>query len=162
MSTMAAMDSNPPLDHADIEGIDFSSIGDSGNFGDLDTADAAQLDDMALSALANDQAAAEKAVHPPPPPKPRHDHYTRSSPRAIPSKKPSVEAPPQASSAGSTGSNFMNNILNSTGGTFNNTQMSHTPPTQASTSYEASHFGKRQRSGVSLNQKSCIVLCFYF
>ena len=143
---MAAMDSNPPLDHADIEGIDFSSIGDSGNFGDLDTADAAQLDDMALSALANDQAAAEKAVHPPPP---RHDHYTRSSPRAIPSKKPSVEAPPQAGSAGSTGSNFMNNILNSTGGTFNNTQMSHTPPTQASTSYEASHFGKRQRSGVS-------------
>jgi hypothetical protein len=27
--------------------------------------------------------------------------------------------------------------------------MSHTPPTHISTSYEASHFGKRPRSGVS-------------
>ena len=88
-------------------------------------------------------------------PLPEHNQRQRSAPRAIPSSDsqttPSALGHPQsqASSAGSSGSAFLNNILNPAGATFNNTQMSHTPPTHISTSYEASHFGKRARSGVS-------------
>ncbi|CAJ1970390.1 unnamed protein product [Cylindrotheca closterium] len=75
----------------------------------------------------------------------------RSAPRAIPdSTKKSIDHPQTSgsrpSSAGSTGSAFLNNILNPAS-TFNNTHLSHTPPTHISTSYEVSHFGKRPRSG---------------
>jgi hypothetical protein len=83
--------------------------------------------------------------------------YTRSDTRAIPisttfipHQQLTMGATSQASSAGSTGSAFLNNILNPAS-TFNNAHLSHTPPTQVSTSYEVSHFGKRARSGVSLS-----------
>ena len=83
----------------------------------------------------------------------------RSAPRAIPKptgtpnppQQPS-SLPSQPNSAGSSGSAFLSNILNPTASTFNNTQLSHTPPTHISTSYEASHFGKRARSGVSFKK----------
>lgn len=83
----------------------------------------------------------------------------RSAPRAIPRASAPQQVVPaaqqtalgsQPNSAGSSGSAFLNNILNPSASTFNNTQMSHTPPNDVSTSYEVSHFGKRQRSGVSL------------
>lgn len=79
----------------------------------------------------------------------------RSAPRAIPaSLKQSIDYPQtsgsRSSSAGSTGTAFLNNILNPAS-TFNSTQLSHTPPTHVSTSYEVSHFGKRPRSGVSFS-----------
>mmetsp|Transcript_123897 Transcript_123897/g.185191 ORF Transcript_123897/g.185191 Transcript_123897/m.185191 type:complete len:617 (+) Transcript_123897:470-2320(+) len=87
-------------------------------------------------------------------PLPEHLERRKSAPRAIPqgqSAQPpqsALGAPlSQPSSAGSSGSAFLNNILNSAATTFNNTHISHTPPTHISTSYEASHFGKRQRSG---------------
>eukprot|EP00526_Cylindrotheca_closterium_P006501 CAMPEP_0113620644 /NCGR_PEP_ID=MMETSP0017_2-20120614/10526_1 /TAXON_ID=2856 /ORGANISM="Cylindrotheca closterium" /LENGTH=585 /DNA_ID=CAMNT_0000530325 /DNA_START=41 /DNA_END=1798 /DNA_ORIENTATION=- /assembly_acc=CAM_ASM_000147 len=75
----------------------------------------------------------------------------RSAPRSIPvSTKQSVDHPQTSgsrpSSAGSTGTAFLNNILNPAS-TFNSTHLSHTPPTHVSTSYEVSHFGKRPRSG---------------
>lgn len=78
----------------------------------------------------------------------------RSEPRAIPtSTMQSIDYPPSSgsrpSSTGSTGTAFLNNILNPAS-TFNSTHLSHTPPTQVSTSYEVSHFGKRPRSGVSI------------
>lgn len=89
----------------------------------------------------------------------------RSQPMAIP--KPSTpqliptsnllssgrgSAPPsQPSSVGSSGSTFLNNIMTPSATTFNNTQISHTPPTHLATSYEASHFGKRRRADVSSN-----------
>jgi hypothetical protein len=82
-------------------------------------------------------------------PLPEQVQRQRSAPRAIPSstKVISTHHPPigsQPSSAGSTGSAFLNNI-------FNNGHLSHTPPTHVSTSYESSHFGKRARSGVSID-----------
>jgi len=76
----------------------------------------------------------------------------RSAPRAIPVLgKQQIDHHQQASgsrpsSAGSTGTAFLNNILNPAS-TFNSTHLSHTPPTHVSTSYEVSHFGKRPRSG---------------
>ena len=91
-----------------------------------------------------------------------HSQQARSQPMAIP--KPSTpqlvpasllssgrgSAPPsQPSSVGSSGSNFLNNIITPSATTFNNTQISHTPPTHLATSYEASHFGKRRRADVS-------------
>lgn len=54
------------------------------------------------------------------------------------------------SSHGSTGSGFLSSVLNPAGSTFHNnnySMLSHTPPTALGTSYEASHFGKRARSG---------------
>jgi hypothetical protein len=85
---------------------------------------------------------------------PLPEHPRRSAPRAIPRAAAAAQiVPPQQSalgsqpnSAGSSGSAFLNNILN------HNMQMSHTPPTHISTSYEVSHFGKRRRSGVSLRK----------
>eukprot|EP00980_Cylindrotheca_fusiformis_P017609 scaffold5517_cov135-Cylindrotheca_fusiformis.AAC.39 len=74
-----------------------------------------------------------------------------SAPRAIPFATKSVPTNfpnhgSQPSSAGSTASAFLNNILNPASA-FNNGPLSHTPPTSVSTSYETSHFGKRPRSG---------------
>lgn len=91
-------------------------------------------------------------------PLPDHPTRPRSAPRAIPNSKPptaqiqtqgTTVGPPasQPSSAGSTASAFLNNLLDPAASTFNNTQISHTPPNQIATSYEASHFGKRARSG---------------
>lgn len=93
-------------------------------------------------------------------PLPDHPTRPRSAPRAIPNSKPptaqtqtqgtTVDPPAsRPSSAGSTASAFLNNLLDPAASTFNNTQISHTPPNQIATSYEASHFGKRARSGVS-------------
>lgn len=48
----------------------------------------------------------------------------------------------------SSGSSFLSGILNPSATSFNNYQLSHTPPTAFGTSYENNHFGKRQRSGV--------------
>jgi hypothetical protein len=88
-------------------------------------------------------------------PLPEHLERQKSAPRAIPQgqaaqpQQSALGAPPsQANSAGSSGSAFLNHILNSTATTFSNTHISHTPPTHISTSYESSHFGKRARSGV--------------
>ena len=69
----------------------------------------------------------------------------RSNPVPPPSNQTSLVPPSQASSQGSSGSNFLSSVLNPTASTFNNTQLSHTPP--AASSFEASHFGKRMRSG---------------
>jgi hypothetical protein len=86
---------------------------------------------------------------------PLPEHRQRSAPRAIPSAPQQVVPPPimgppsQPNSAGSTGSAFLNNLLTPTGYMSNNAQLSHTPPTHLATSYEASHFAKRPRSGVS-------------
>jgi hypothetical protein len=91
-------------------------------------------------------------------PLPDHPTRQRSAPRAIPNSKPapaqtqSTIAGPstsQPNSAGSTASAFLNNLLDPAASTFNSIQISHTPPNQIATSYEASHFGKRARSGVS-------------
>jgi hypothetical protein len=89
-------------------------------------------------------------------PLPEHPRR-RSAPRAIPRAAAQIVPPQQSAlgsqpnSAGSSGSAFLNNILN------HNMQMSHTPPTHISTSYEVSHFGKRARSGVSLRKlKKCM------
>ena len=88
-------------------------------------------------------------------PLPEHPQKQKSQPRAIPTSTqvvpPSIlGAPPssQPSSVGSSGSAFFNNLLSPAASTFNNTQLSHTPPNHIATSYEASHFGKRARSGV--------------
>jgi len=83
-------------------------------------------------------------------PLPERPQRQRSAPRAIPKAAPQVAQsgpPSQSGSAGSTGSAFLDKILNPAASTFNNAQMSHTPPTHVATSYEASHFGKRARSG---------------
>ena len=90
-------------------------------------------------------------------PFPEH-HLTsqKSAPRAIPKAQSLTVpnqgmAPPSASqpsSAGSTASAFLNNLMDPAASTFNSTHFSHTPPSQISTSYEASHFAKRARSGV--------------
>lgn len=90
-------------------------------------------------------------------PLPEHSERERSAPRAIPNAKAasahnqSMAPPPPSlpSSAGSTASTFLNNLMDPAASTFNRTQFSHTPPNQVATSYEASHFGKRARSGVS-------------
>lgn len=90
-------------------------------------------------------------------PFPEHTTSHKSAPRAIPNAQTSAAqnqtmAPPpssQPSSAGSTASAFLNNLMDPAASTFNSTQYSHTPPNQVSTSYEVSHFGKRARSGVS-------------
>lgn len=92
-------------------------------------------------------------------PLPDHATRQRSAPRAIPNSKPSAAQTQQStsagflasqpSSAGSTASAFLNNLLDPAASTFNMTHFSHTPPNQIATSYEASHFGKRARSGVS-------------
>lgn len=95
-------------------------------------------------------------------PLPEHATRQRSAPRAIPKAAASQTSQAlnlgpsasQPSSAGSTASTFLNNLLDPAATTFNNTHMSHTPPNQISTSYEASHFGKRARSGVSVMQDS--------
>jgi hypothetical protein len=76
---------------------------------------------------------------------------TAAKPRPIPVpkgqlKQSGMQSQSQASSQGSSGSAFLSSVLNPTASTFNNTQLSHTPPTFG-TSYEASHFGKRARSG---------------
>lgn len=87
-------------------------------------------------------------------PLPEHPTIQRSAPRAIPKAPQSHNQPvmsthpsSQPSSAGSTASAFLNNLLDPAATTFNNTHMSHTPPNHIATSYEASHFGKRARSG---------------
>lgn len=95
-------------------------------------------------------------------PLPEHPTRQRSAPRAIPNSKPPTTqgiqtqstGPPvsQPSSAGSTASAFLNNLIDPAASTFNNTQVSRTPPSQIATSYEANHFGKRARSGVSLRE----------
>ena len=94
-------------------------------------------------------------------PLPEHPTIQRSAPRAIPKAPPSHNQPvlpthpsSQPSSAGSTASAFLNNLLDPAATTFNNTHMSHTPPNHIATSYEASHFGKRARSGVSAPRHS--------
>ncbi len=94
-------------------------------------------------------------------PMPEHPTRQRSAPRAIPKppqsqNQPFMSAHPasQPSSAGSTASTFLNNLLDPAASTFNNSFMSHTPPTHIATSYEASHFGKRARSGVS----PCVII----
>jgi hypothetical protein len=77
----------------------------------------------------------------------------RSSTRAIP-VPPAVQAhqghhqtqSSQPSSMESSGSGFINAIMNSQ--TSATSALSHTPPTQTGTSYETQHFGKRPRSGV--------------
>jgi hypothetical protein len=75
----------------------------------------------------------------------RIQSQSRSPAKAIP-KQPSLPVGSSLShpdnSGGSTGSSFLS-------GLFNPAQLSHTPPTLCSTSYESSHFGKRLRSGVS-------------
>jgi hypothetical protein len=95
-------------------------------------------------------------------PLPEHPTRQKSAPRAIPNAHnfavPHLSmAPPtasQPSSAGSTASAFLNNLMDPAASTFSNNRFSHTPPNQAATSYEASHFGKRARSGVSENEQS--------
>lgn len=91
-------------------------------------------------------------------PLPEHPQRQRSAPRAIPRAQQQVVPPQQPalgppsslpSSAGSSGSAFLNSLLDPAASSFNHAHMSHTPPTHISTSYEASHFGKRARSGVS-------------
>ena len=92
-------------------------------------------------------------------PLPEHPTRQRSAPRAIPISKPpssvaqtqftTGHSASQPSSAGSTASTFLNNLLDPAASTFTGTQISHTPPDQIATSYEVSHFGKRARSGVS-------------
>jgi hypothetical protein len=76
-------------------------------------------------------------------------HTTAAQPRPIPLPKgqlASILPPqPQASSYGSSGSTFLSSVLNPIASTFGNITR-HTPPTLGS-SYEASHFGKRARSG---------------
>jgi hypothetical protein len=93
-------------------------------------------------------------------------YNTVSSARSIPVPAPNKNYPPlmqqhqqpqsQGSSQGSSGSAFLSSVLNPTGSTFAGNYMnsqqqhqllSHTPPTALGTSYEASHFGKRARSG---------------
>jgi hypothetical protein len=76
----------------------------------------------------------------------------RSVAKAIPTGKPSAaQQPPssQPSSMGSSGSGFISGMMNS--GSSGTGLLSHTPPTQFGTSYEAQHFGKRPRAGVSVN-----------
>ncbi len=91
----------------------------------------------------------------------------RSPAKAIP-KQTNPVALPQSSgaslqhpenSAGSTGSSFLSGIFNPVGSTVGGLQLSHTPPTLLSTSYESAHFGKRLRSGVSDCHASSIVVC---
>jgi hypothetical protein len=98
--------------------------------------------------------------HPFQPLLPLPEHRQRSAPRAIPSAAPQQQVVPPPilgppslpNSAGSTGSAFLNNLLSPAASTFSNTHLSHTPPTHMATSYEASHFAKRARSGVSQSQ----------
>ena len=75
----------------------------------------------------------------------------KSPARAIPQPKqqPNSATSSHPGSQESSGSSFLSGILNPSATTFNNNQLSHTPPTALGTSYENSHFGKRQRSGVS-------------
>lgn len=97
---------------------------------------------------------------------PLPEHRQRSAPRAIPSAPQQVVPPPtlgppsQPNSAGSTGSAFLNNLLTPAGFMSNNGQLSHTPPTHIATSYEASHFAKRPRSGVSQISGRCFDCVF--
>lgn len=82
---------------------------------------------------------------------------TISNPLTIPAPPPAGKSPsrpiPQATqrhdSVDSSGSAFLNGILNSSPNisSSNHHQLSHTPPTAFGTSYENNHFGKRQRSG---------------
>ena len=77
----------------------------------------------------------------------RQTSAAKARPIPVPQGQPSAVQPQsQASSQGSSGSAFLSSVLNPTASTFNNTQLSHTPPTLGS-SYETSHFGKRARSG---------------
>lgn len=85
-------------------------------------------------------------------PLPEHPTRERSAPLAIPPSHVPVTqnlAVSQPSSAGSTASGFLNSLIDPAASTFNSTHISHTPPTHMASSYEASHFGKRARSGVS-------------
>lgn len=59
---------------------------------------------------------------------------------------------PRSSRAGShdsSGSDFLSDIMNPSAAVNVEGQLSHTPPSALGTSYENSHFGKRQRAGVS-------------
>jgi hypothetical protein len=115
---------------------------------EANTADSANLVEESTSSLSDIKQDSSLV------PLPEQVQRQRSASRAIPSPTkviptnhhPSIGSQP--SSAGSTGSAFLNNILNP-GSAFNNAHLSHTPPTHVSTSYEVSHFGKRARSGVS-------------
>lgn len=152
----AAIDTDPgkvedPLDDMDFN-LDFTvnepssgkGINSLGKFGSVDEV---AFDDMQVLLNGPDDGiiGGPGKVIPP--------QRQRSEPQIIPTKafsghQQAPTAGSRPSSAGSTGSAFLNHILNP-GGTFNNTHMSHTPPTNLSTSYEVSHFGKRPRSGVS-------------
>jgi hypothetical protein len=91
-------------------------------------------------------------------------YNTASSARSIPVPAPNKNYHPplmkqepqsQPSSHGSSGSAFLSSMLNPSGSAFGHnsinshqlSMLSHTPPTALGTSYEASHFGKRARSG---------------
>jgi len=99
-------------------------------------------------------------------PLPENTTVSKSAPRAIPIVSNSMVqnqpvAPPpvsQPSSAGSTASAFLNNLMDPAASTFNSTMFSHTPPSTISTSYEVSHFAKRARSGVSRRSVSAYSL----
>lgn len=88
-----------------------------------------------------------------------------SKPRAIPQRNDQQQQQQQTSSQPgsheSSGSAFLSGILNPAATTFNNTQLSHTPPTAFGTSYENSHFGKRQRSGVCIFLFLLVYLCIF-
>jgi hypothetical protein len=78
---------------------------------------------------------------------PQHAAKSMAGPRSIPVPNATFSSQhhqpqSQASSQGSSGSAFFNSMLNP-----NAHQLSHTPPTGLGASYEASHFGKRARSG---------------
>ena len=89
-------------------------------------------------------------------PPPQHSHNTRLRSK---SNRPRST---RAESHDSSGSDFLSGIMNPSAAVNVESQLSHTPPTAFGTSYENSHFGKRQRAGVSLATGSVYFhgLCF--
>jgi hypothetical protein len=82
---------------------------------------------------------------------------TRTRAQLIPNALSDNNAPPSQTSSGEDSSGFLNNgfMINS------NARISHTPPSGGmATSYEAHHFGKRARAGVSLFACACIPRLF--
>lgn len=169
----------PSDDDDTLDGLDFSALAPGSGrpldttdgTGRLDSARSAALDAHSTLGLSKDRSFSldsqssnftsqsperKQQSFQPLLPLPEHPTIQRSAPRAIPKPPQSHNQPvvsnhpsSQPSSAGSTASAFLNNLLDPAASTFNNTHMSHTPPNHIATSYEASHFGKRARSGVS-------------
>jgi hypothetical protein len=101
---------------------------------------------------------------------------TISNPLTIPTKKSPARAIPLPNSTlqfnmstlgtvashpgsqDSSGSAFLSGILNPSPPATQQ-QLSHTPPTAFGTSYENTHFGKRQRAGVSAVQRTVALCC---